>query len=415
MIKKDREIQFSLHDAANEKKDFKSLKSLYRFCKTESEFWSSVHQKATSNHPYFAAHTMFDQFLKQLDSYESQGRFDTADDASLNQLLNQTRSQRLGSANQSWLWSGHAYTQAFIDCSESNGVNAGSAFIDYVAHSKTSNFGNKEHFDGYLIAYEFTHQDSDIPKRKKSEKAAISRLKKGYQDAQEELFLEVHALKQGFVNWDKDNKGKSGRLYKIQKYLGERKVREQGRSFTRRLGEWEASVETWESNVLALEETYQQKLRLKKPAEYWAKAAKRYSRQGYLWSLLLGLVLCVGIISFQEIFVAWLLGKKIPLQLASLQGILLFGTIAALYAFALKSLSRMAFSSFHLMRDAEEREQLTYLYLSLSNEAAVDEASREIVLQALFSRSETGLLTNEHGPAMPSLATIAKTGSKGRS
>ena len=53
------------------------------------------------------------------------------------------------------------------------------------------------------------------------------------------------------------------------------------------------------------------------------------------------------------------------------------------------------------MRDAEEREQLTYLYLSLNNEKKIDEKSRDIILQALFSRSETGLLTGDSAPAMP--------------
>jgi len=413
-MKKDREIQFSLNDAAKEKLDFKSLKSLYKFCKTESKFWSSKHGKTTSGHPFLAAYTMFDAFVQQLEVFEEQGKFSNADDASLNQLLNQLRSQQLGRATQSWLWSGHSYTQAFIDCAESSGDNAASAFIDYVAHSKTPSVATKECFDGYLVAYEFVNQDSDIPKRRKSEKAAISRLKARYVESQDELFSEVDELKQGFTDWDRDSKEQSKRLYKIQKYLGERKVREQGHSFARRLNVWESSVESWESNVSTLEETYQEKLRLKKPAEYWAKASKRYNRQGIVWSLVLTLVLCVGIISFQEIFVAWLLGKKIPLQLASLQGVLLFGTIAALYAFALKSLSRLVFSSFHLMRDAEEREQLTYLYLSLTNEAVIDEASREIVLQALFSRTETGLLSNEHGPTMPTIANVAKLATKGR-
>ena len=31
----------------------------------------------------------------------------------------------------------------------------------------------------------------------------------------------------------------------------------------------------------------------------------------------------------------------------------------------------------------------------------MDKESRDIVLQALFSRSETGLLAQEHGPTMP--------------
>lgn len=64
------------------------------------------------------------------------------------------------------------------------------------------------------------------------------------------------------------------------------------------------------------------------------------------------------------------------------------------------------------MRDAEEREQLTYLYLSLISDQEIDENSRDIVLQALFSRSETGLLTTETGPTMPSVGEILRTTSK---
>lgn len=60
-----------------------------------------------------------------------------------------------------------------------------------------------------------------------------------------------------------------------------------------------------------------------------------------------------------------------------------------------------------------KREQLTYLYLSLTNESVIDEKSREIVLQALFSRTETGLLNNEHGPTMPG-ADILQAALKGR-
>lgn len=66
------------------------------------------------------------------------------------------------------------------------------------------------------------------------------------------------------------------------------------------------------------------------------------------------------------------------------------------------------------MRDAEEREQLTYLYLSLTHESEIDKESRDIVLQALFSRSETGLLSQEQGPKMPmaEMMSIVTKGSK---
>ena len=85
----------------------------------------------------------------------------------------------------------------------------------------------------------------------------------------------------------------------------------------------------------------------------------------------------------------------------TVQGIVIFATLLAVYGILIRVLSRLTFSAFHLMRDAEEREQLTYLYLSLINEKKIDEKSRDIILQALFSRSETGLLSGESAPTMP--------------
>lgn len=63
----------------------------------------------------------------------------------------------------------------------------------------------------------------------------------------------------------------------------------------------------------------------------------------------------------------------------------------------------MTLSSFHLQNDAKEREQLTYVYLALTNDSnAVTEESRNIVLQALFSRADYGLLGRDSSPVMPS-------------
>ena len=64
-------------------------------------------------------------------------------------------------------------------------------------------------------------------------------------------------------------------------------------------------------------------------------------------------------------------------------------------------MAKLTFSAFHLQRDAEEREQLTHLYLNLREGANDDVESRRIILQSLFSRSESGLLSNETGPTMP--------------
>lgn len=120
------------------------------------------------------------------------------------------------------------------------------------------------------------------------------------------------------------------------------------------------------------------------------------------------MAIVLGLVYFREFFVTWLQGKEIGVQLTTVQGVILFGTFVAVYAYLLRVLSKLVFSAFHLMRDAEEREQLTYLYLSLSKEAEVDKESRDIILQALFSRTETGLLSSDSGPTMPVVSELTK-------
>ncbi len=117
----------------------------------------------------------------------------------------------------------------------------------------------------------------------------------------------------------------------------------------------------------------------------------------------------LGVYYLHDLFVSWLMGQELNLKLQNIQGVVIFGSLLAVYTFLLRTFSRLTFSSFHLMRDAEEREQLTYLYLALSQEKQIDESSRSIVLQALFSRSETGLLTSEGGPTMPGVGEILKS------
>ena len=65
------------------------------------------------------------------------------------------------------------------------------------------------------------------------------------------------------------------------------------------------------------------------------------------------------------------------------------------------------FSSYHLARDAEERHTLTFFYLALTKDTEVKDDDRKLILQSLFSRSDTGLLKEDSSPTMPS-DTISK-------
>ena len=59
------------------------------------------------------------------------------------------------------------------------------------------------------------------------------------------------------------------------------------------------------------------------------------------------------------------------------------------------------FSSYHLARDAEERHTLTFFYLALLKDSAVDDEDKKLIMQSLFSRTDTGLLKEDSGPTMP--------------
>jgi len=88
----------------------------------------------------------------------------------------------------------------------------------------------------------------------------------------------------------------------------------------------------------------------------------------------------------------------------------LIGISFAMIAFVIKILAKLILSSYHAMRDAQERELLTSLYLSMIDGAEKDDMAKSIVYQSLFSRSDTGLLNTESSPTMPSnLADIIKS------
>ena len=70
-------------------------------------------------------------------------------------------------------------------------------------------------------------------------------------------------------------------------------------------------------------------------------------------------------------------------------------------AYGIRITHRVSFSAFHLARDAEEREQLTHVYLSLIKDNAISETERSLIMQSLFSRADTGLLKDDSSPTMP--------------
>lgn len=88
---------------------------------------------------------------------------------------------------------------------------------------------------------------------------------------------------------------------------------------------------------------------------------------------------------------------------AAIRGSLIFVALMSVAGYLIHLFTRIAISSFHLSRDYRERFQLTRVYLALikDGDIANDENTRQIVLQSIFSRSDTGLLKGDHALTMP--------------
>ena len=418
---KDMEINISLTDSGKQTIRFTSFNSLRDFCVKERDFWldkqksvSEIVSKPRDIPMQFSAASQLMQLVDWVDSVQESVAEGGA--SWVQQQIQQRHSSIGRNLSEYWLYSVHPYTQAFIDCFTQHGPKAADAFLCYIQkkHTQIPNNMSFEQLKGYIVAYEFENQDSDLVKRRKGERQAIGKVRNDFVDAKDRLFGEVSGLKAEYENLSSE--ARQELVEELERWQVERK--ESGERVDQELAEYQASVsdaicvhqeeidalkKASVEKIKELEETYEEKLRLEPAAKYWKDSARRLRTQGGVIAVLILITVSIGLWVGGYLFHIWLSHEKLPIDLKSLQGVLITVTVLAIYVFILRFLSRLTFSCFHLMRDAEEREQLTYLYLALSKDAKVDEKSREIVLQALFSRSDTGLLTGDHGPTMPGL------------
>ena len=160
-------------------------------------------------------------------------------------------------------------------------------------------------------------------------------------------------------------------------------------------------LQTKENKLVELEKTYDEKLKLSKPAEYWNKLATYYTKNGTKWliiSLFIAVITIGGLIKFIALTPSlfdyngdWYLIFK---------NTALLTVITSIAIYILRITVKLCMSSTHLARDSKEREQLAYFYLALSKDGEVSEKERAIILNALFSRSDTGLLKGDSAPVM---------------
>lgn len=281
--------------------------------------------------------------------------------------------------------------------------------IDFFTSSSINVNNNRDYFTGILLAYEFKNQtDSEIYHRRNNEKISLSKIRDKYND----YIVEAEQQLNSYLSDSKENL--TTHFETIDKLKEEK---------DKNFEEWFKGIQTGfdnffvnaNNNINSNEELYREKLRLEAPADYWNKRAKKLKNESndYLdWLikislygsfLLFTLLISLGNNFYQNVFNDYIKGIKWSLILI---------TIVSIIAFIIRILAKLYMSSLHLSRDAEEREQLTHFYLALKKDTTIEPEERQLILQSLFSRADTGLLKEDSSPTMPTSIIEKFSGSK---
>jgi Family of unknown function (DUF6161) len=260
------------------------------------------------------------------------------------------------------------------------------------------NFSNKDSMIGHILAYEFELKDyTELTKRRNKEKATIGKLRNDFRnqlsESETQLSEHLKSANNEFENYTQ----------KIDQLKTEKETDFED-WFRKSKKEFTAFDNSSKEKIADLEHTYEELLRLKKPAEYWNQRATKLNKEG--WKAIYWLVSLVAFACITLYLLLWLTPDGMILsfikgQVSAIKWSIIYVTFISFLAYGIRALNKVAFSSFHLARDAEEREQLTYVYLSLIKDSAVDEKEKSLIMQSLFSRAETGLLKGDSGPSMP--------------
>lgn len=265
------------------------------------------------------------------------------------------------------------------------------------------NFNNPDSFIGAMLAYEFRlKEDSEIANRKEAEKRSLKILRNDFEKylstSEEQLINHLAAA----------NKLTEERATEIESFKEEKKKLFED-WFKKSTDSFNVFNKESKRKILDLEKTYEEQLRLKKPAEYWKLRATTLKKEGWKsMNWMIGLVVFSAIALFVLLIATpdWMLSSFVKEPAKAIKWTVVLITFLSFLAYGIRILAKVSFSSFHLARDAEEREQLTYVYLALRKDANVEEKDRQLILQSLFSRADTGLLKEDSSPTMPGASGI---------
>lgn len=395
---------------------------------THPQWFNEIYSKLIFNYdeseiPFKGISALYEYVLKQIDGWEKHGEnipkelinsrnYFTQLKNQIIQFVNRNKQGDINQLNSNWASINTKIIHKEHNVFKFNSVEVSfllKVFQDYpksfihaynfIINPNNINITNKDSLLGNLLAYEFSEKAvGAIVKRSNLERSSFKAIKN-------EIEQHISEAETQLVEHLKDSKKK----YQDYSYkIDETKVKIESEYlvwFKDVKESFEAFTKVSNDNINTLEATYEELLSLKKPADYWKTRAIELNKEGWIaikWLVALIVLACLVLYSLLWLTPEGMLKSFFGNDKTSaLRWAIIFITLISFLAYGIKALTKVAFSSFHLSRDAEERERLTYVYLAMIKDSSIDKEDRHLIMQSLFSRADTGLLKEDSSPTMP--------------
>lgn len=164
------------------------------------------------------------------------------------------------------------------------------------------------------------------------------------------------------------------------------------------LNEFQNAIEAWkdskEKRIHDLEETYNNKLKLEAPEKLWKDRAKEHQKSATCWSwglILASVALIIASAWFIIVLHNYSLGNLKEAPFISRSFILV--SVISFFIYVVRVLIKIVLSNHHLATEYRQKAALTRFYQSLTYAGTnIDKDERLIIMNALFSRVDTGLV-----------------------
>ena len=176
------------------------------------------------------------------------------------------------------------------------------------------------------------------------------------------------------------------------------------------MGTFQGEVAAWkadqEEEIGRLEKRYRENLALEEPKRVWDAAAAEHAVKTRYWAkvtagtILLSLIVSAGGIALVD-------AGKLP-ELPWLSPSFIVLALITFLVYVIRVFIKVTLSNSHLAAAYRQKATMTYFYLALmEKEHAVDDPERPLVLSALFSPVDTGLVKSGEGVSLDALASLA--------